>query len=152
MDPGPGKVAAINLDQKTGNMTPAWNVDEKTREGAALIGPAKQRVLVWTNIKTNVSNPLDYFPGPIGANYTEQLQWRDAATGRLLAATDYFSPMIFEFQMWPGYCGLIYYGENGGHIVALKVLPAATTNAASTTDTATTATTAAGQNSTSGAG
>lgn len=104
-------------------MTLAWSVDEKTLNWMVLIGPAKQRVLVATNMKTNVTNPLDSFPGPVGANYTEQIQWRDANTGKLLAASDYFSPMIFEFEMWPGYGGLIYEGLNDGHIMALKVLP-----------------------------
>ena len=93
---------------------------------------------------TNVTNPLDYKVGPIGANYKEQIQWRDASTGKLLAASDYFSPMINGFEMWPGYGGLIYEGLNEGHIMALKVLPA--TNATSTA--ATTAATPS-QNSTS---
>lgn len=123
MDPGPGKVAAINLDQKTGNMTLAWSVDQKTLEWTVLIGPADQRVFVGTNILTNVTNPLGYKVGPLGANYKEQLQWREASTGKLLAASDYFSPMINGFEMWPGYGGLIYYGQNDGHIIALKVLP-----------------------------
>jgi hypothetical protein len=26
-------------------------------------------------------------------------------------------------EMWPGYGGLIYYGQNDGHIIDLKVLP-----------------------------
>jgi hypothetical protein len=46
MDLGPGKVVGVNLDQKTGNMTLAWSVDEKTYEWADLIGPANHRVLV----------------------------------------------------------------------------------------------------------
>jgi hypothetical protein len=123
-------------------MTLAWSVDEKTPEWTVLIGPADHRVLVGTNILTNVTNPLDYFAGPVGANYTEQIQWRDADTGKLLAASDYFNPMIPLFQMWPGYGGLIYEGLNNGHIMALKVLPA--TNATSTTS--------GGQNPTSVAG
>jgi hypothetical protein len=40
--------------------------------------------------------------------------------------SDYFSPMIPLFQMWPGYGGLVYEGLNDGHIMALKVLPAST--------------------------
>ena len=123
MDPGPGKVAAVNLDQETGNMTLAWSVDQKTPEWTVLIGPADQRVLVGTNINTNVTNPLEYNAGPIGANYEEQMIWRDADTGKLLASSDYFSPMIPLFQMWPGYGGIIYEGLNDGHIMALKVLP-----------------------------
>jgi hypothetical protein len=87
MEAGPGKVADVNLDQKTGELTSGWSVDEKTGEWTVLIGPANHRVLVGTNIKTNVTNPLNRFAGPIGANYTEQMQWRDAMTGKLLAAT-----------------------------------------------------------------
>jgi hypothetical protein len=30
------------------------------------------------------------------ANYVEQMQWRDAATGKLLAASDFFPPATFE--------------------------------------------------------
>ena len=126
MDPGPGKVAAIDLDQESGNMSLAWSVDQKTLEWTILIGPADQRVFVGTNMLTNVTNPLDYNVGPIGANYKEQIQWRDADTGKLLAASDYFSPMINGFEMWPGYGGLIYEGLNEGHIMALKVLPTST--------------------------
>jgi len=59
MDPGPGKVAAIKLDQKSGIMTLAWSVDEKTTQWTILIGPANHRVFVGTNMKTNVTNPID---------------------------------------------------------------------------------------------
>jgi hypothetical protein len=135
MDYGPGKVAAVNPDQKTGKMTLAWSIDERTTEWTDPIGPPNHRVLVGTNIKTNVTNPLELFAGPIGANYKEQLQWRDAATGKLLAAPDFFNQMIVEFQMWPGFGGLIYYGENDGHIIALKVLPSSQTGLNSTTST-----------------
>lgn len=145
MDPGPGKVAAINLDQESGNMSLAWSVDQKTLEWTILIGPADQRVFVGTNILTNVTNPLAYNVGPIGANYKEQIQWRDANTGKLLAASDYFSPMINGFEMWPGYGGLIYNPLNEGYIMALKVLPATnTTTSSSTGNTAV----ASGMNST----
>jgi hypothetical protein len=112
MDPGPGKVVGIDLDPETGNMTLAWSVDQKTTEWTVLIGPTDQRVLVRTNILTNATNPLDYNTGPIGVNYKEQIVWRDAETGKLLAASDYFGPMISGFQMWPGYGGLIYEGLN----------------------------------------
>ena len=71
-----GRLLAINLEQETGNMSLAWSVDEKTLEWTVLIGPADQRVFVGTNIQTNVTNPLDYNVGPIGANYKEQIQWR----------------------------------------------------------------------------
>ena len=61
--------------------------------------------------------------GPEGANYTEQLLWRDAATGKLLAASDYFFPMPQGMQVWPGYGGLNYYGQIDSHIISLQTLP-----------------------------
>ena len=61
--------------------------------------------------------------------------------------------MIYGFEVWLGYGGLIYEGLNDGHIMALKVSPATTTsNAASTANTTSLTTVTAGQNSTSGSG
>lgn len=123
MDPGPDKAVGINLDQKTGDMTVAWTANEKTLSWPVLIGPSNHRVLIGTNIASNVTNPVDLQSGPKGVNYVEQIQWRDAATGKLLAASDYFSPMSPGFEVWPGYGGLIYEGLNDGHIMALQVAP-----------------------------
>jgi hypothetical protein len=137
MDVGPGKTVAIDLERQTGNMTLAWSADQKTLSWLVLIGQADQRVLVGTNILSNVANPLNLQSGPIGANYIEQVVWRDADTGRQLAASDYFSPMSAGFQVWAGYGGIIYEGLNDGNLMALKV----SANATSTTATT------AGQNS-----
>lgn len=65
--------------------------------------------------------------------YTEQVEWRDAATGKLLAASDYFSGMSTGALPEPGYGGLLYYMALNGHIMALQVLPKPTnpTNATS---------------------
>jgi hypothetical protein len=91
MDPGPGKVVGIDFDPETGKMSLAWSADQSTSSWMILIGPADQRVLVGTNIKTDDPNPnpLYWDSGPVGAKYTEQAQWRDAATGKLLASSDY---------------------------------------------------------------
>ena len=91
LDIGPGKVVGINFNQKTGNMTLAWSADQKTQEFLLLLGPANHRVILGTNMLSNVTNPTELVP-PNGNNYKEQVQWRDAATGKLLAASDYFSP------------------------------------------------------------
>jgi hypothetical protein len=82
-------------------------------------------------------------PGPKNPNYTEQVMWRDAATGKLLAASDFFTPMSTGSQVWPGYGGLSYHVLIDGHIMALKVLPKSTP-ANSTSTTTTTTTTGAG--------
>ncbi|BCW71527.1 hypothetical protein NicSoilB8_25710 [Arthrobacter sp. NicSoilB8] len=125
MDPGPGKVAAVDINPQTGEMKLAWSVDQSTLSWMVLIGPPDKRVLVATDIKTNTSmpNPLDWQSGPIGANYTERVQWREASTGKLLGQSDYYSPMVVGMQLWPGYGGLIYDGLTDGGLVAFQPLP-----------------------------
>lgn len=127
MDPGPGKVAAVDINPQTGEMKLAWSVDQSTLSWMVLIGPPDQRVLVATDIKTNtpMPNPLDWQSGPIGANYTERVQWREASTGKLLGQSDYYSPMVVGMQLWPGYGGLIYDGLTDGGLVAFQPLPSA---------------------------
>lgn len=125
MDPGPGKVVGIDFSRQTGEMKLAWTEDEATLSWMVLIGSPDKRVLVATDIKTNspMPNPIDWQSGPVGANYTERVQWRDAATGKLLAESDYYSPMVVGMQLWPGYGGLIYDGLTDGGLVALQPLP-----------------------------
>jgi hypothetical protein len=62
-------------------------------------------------------------PGPRGANYTEQIQWRNAKTGKLLASSAYYTPAAFAAQVPPGYGGLIYDILQNGHIVRSSVHP-----------------------------
>jgi hypothetical protein len=121
MDGGAGKLVGIKFNPVTGNMSLAWSANETTVGWFGLIGPANKRVVVASNIHPNTPfSALKNNPPP---NYKEQIQWRDAATGKLLAASDYFSPMSPGFEVWPGYGGVIYEGLNDGHIMALKVLP-----------------------------
>lgn len=80
-------------------------------------------------------------------NYVEQMQWRDANTGRLLAASDFFPQAILEGPVPVGYGGMIYDVLDTGNIIALQVLPATNTTSSANM----TSTTAVGQNSTSDA-
>jgi hypothetical protein len=64
----------------------------------------------------------------------EQIQWREAATGKLLADSD-FLPSAAYATVPVGYGGLIYDITNIGNIIALQVLPQ--TNTTSTTAVAT---------------
>jgi len=151
MDEGPGKVVGIDFDQETGNMSVAWAPEEmKTFGWVTAIGPQDQRVLVGTNMK--LENESDIQPGPINASYTEQVMWRDAETGKLLAASDYFTPMSSGSQVVPGYGGLSYHVLQDGHIMALQVLPEPATNTTSTANMTSTATTTTATGQTSGAG
>jgi len=131
MDSGPGKVAAINLNQATGNMSVAWIVPQKTFSCTTLIGPANHRLLVGTNINPNATQTQLN-----NLNYTEQVVWRDAATGKVLARSDYFAPMVPGNALEPGYGGLMYDLLSDNYIIALQVAPkAASSNSTSTSAT-----------------
>jgi hypothetical protein len=129
-DGGAGQVVGVKFDPMTGNMSVAWRANETTLGWFGLIGPADKRVVVASNIYpgTTISN-LVKSPPP---NYTEQLQWRDLATGKLLAASDYHVGITAAAQPTPGYGGLMYELSADGHIIAMQVLPAP----ANTTSTA----------------
>ena len=130
----PGKMAAINLDQSSGEMSVAWGpVDQRTISFFTLIGPAEKRVLVGTNINPNVTKQ-QLEQGALGTayTYTEQIVWREAATGKILAQSDFFPAMSPGILVTPGYGGLIYELLYNGHIMALQVAPALTTAGNST--------------------
>ena len=58
-------------------------------------------------------------------NYKEQMTWRDAATGRLLAESDFFEPMTPGALITPGFGGRIYFPTGKGFIT-MQVVPATT--------------------------
>ncbi len=88
-----------------------------------LIGPKDRRVLLLTNIKKNVAvEPMTaaFFT----ANYKEQLTWRDAATGRILAESDFFEPLTINSLTTPGFGGRVYFPTAVGKgFIVLQVLP-----------------------------
>jgi hypothetical protein len=132
-------------------MSVAWEPQEmKTFGWITAIGPKDHRVLMGTNMK--LENESDIQAGPVNASYTEQVMWREAETGKLLAASDFFSPMSTGSQVVPGYGGLNYHVLQDGHIMALKVLPATNTTSTANMTSTTNTSTAAGQNSTSASG
>ena len=59
------------------------------------------------------------------ANYTEQVTWRDAATGEILAQSDFFEPLTINSLVAPGFGGRVYYptAEGEGFYV-LQPMPA----------------------------
>ena len=52
----------------------------------------------------------------VSGRYKEQVTWRDAASGRLLAGSDFFEPLPFNSSIVPGYGGRMYYPTNSGFI------------------------------------
>ncbi|MCU0787499.1 MAG: hypothetical protein MUC91_04810 [Verrucomicrobia bacterium] len=123
-DMGIGKLAGIKLDPATGGMQTVFVVDDMTTAFMPLIGPKDKRVLLASNMKKNVSaEPIK--ATLFTANYKEQVTWRDAASGRLLAASDFFEPMTFGSLLTPGYGGRVHYSSGKGFIT-LQVMPAKT--------------------------
>jgi hypothetical protein len=122
-DMGVGKVAGIRINQGTGELKVAFVVDDATTTFQPVIGPKDRRVLLLTNAKKNdPGQPMKVavFTG----NYTEQLTWRDAATGRLLAESDFFEPLTINSLTAPGFGGRVYFPTVNDFIV-LQVRPAA---------------------------
>jgi len=105
---GMRKVAGIKIDQSTGELKVAFVVDDTTTTFQPLIGPKDKRVLLLTNMKLNVEK--EPVKGALFTeNYREQLTWRDAATGKILAESDFFEPLTGNSLTPPGFGGRIYF-------------------------------------------
>ena len=107
-DMGVGQVAGIKIDQGSGELELAFVVDDATTTFQPVIGPKDRRVLLLTNVKKNDPNEPTQ-KATFTANYTEQLTWRDAATGRILAESDFFEPLTINSLTPPGYGGRVYF-------------------------------------------
>jgi hypothetical protein len=122
-DMGMKKVAGIRIDQETGKLETAFVVDDISNTFQPVIGPPDKRILLLTNIKL----PLEIEPIPLAvekSNYTEQLTWRDAATGRLLAESDFFEPLTVNSLTTPGFGGRVYFPTaDGKGFYVLQVMP-----------------------------
>ena len=112
MDAGAGKIAGVNLTD--GKLSVAWTGDQRTLSFTSLVGPAINRVLIGTNI------PVKFFKQLKSYN-TEQVVWRNAATGATLATSSVFSKMTPGILVTPGYGRLQYFLADHGYIISLQV-------------------------------
>lgn len=124
-DMGMKKVAGIRIDPETGALETAFVIDNITNTFQPVSGPADKRVLMLTNIKL----PIEIEPIPLAVekgNYTEQLTWRDAATGAILAESDFFEPLTINSLTTPGFGGRVYFptAEGRGFYI-LQPMPVA---------------------------
>jgi hypothetical protein len=120
-DMGVGKVAGIKIDQASGEMKTVWVVDDTTNAFQPLIGPKDTRVMLLSNAKKNVEKePIKL--ALFTANCKEQVTWRDAATGRIIAESDFFEPLSIDSLITPGFGGRVYFPTGKGFIV-LQVMP-----------------------------
>ncbi|MBA7467942.1 hypothetical protein ES707_03180 [subsurface metagenome] len=57
-------------------------------------------------------------------NYKEQLTWRDASTGRIIAEAEFFEPLTINSLTAPGFGGRIYFPTaTGKGFYVLHVMP-----------------------------
>jgi hypothetical protein len=117
MDAGAGKIGAVALND--GKLSTKWTADQTTLSFTTLLGPPSHRVLIGTNI------PLKFFK-QLKKYTTEQVIWRNAATGKQLASSDQFPKMSAGILVTPGYAGLQYFLTASGHIIELQVSPQST--------------------------
>ncbi len=120
-DLGMGKIAGIKLDQATGKLETVWVADNLTTSFQSLVGPKDQRVLMTSRMKFGKLH-LPLLETLISGNYKEQVVWREASTGRILAESDYFDPMGLNTLVTPGYGGRFYFPA-GDSVIVLQVKP-----------------------------
>ena len=123
-DMGMRKIAGISIDQTTGEMETKFVIDAISNTFQPVIGPKDKRVLVVTNIRLN-SPAQSILEAVFTQNrYTEQITWRDAATGKLLAESDFFEPLTINSLTTPGYGGRTYFPTAVGRgFYVLQVMP-----------------------------
>jgi len=127
-DLGVGKVAGIKIDPDTGEMKTAFVVDDWTFTFQPVIGPKDERVLLLTNMRfdeidTDKPVPQEQLATALfTGGYREQLTWRDAATGKLLAESDLSERLSPGSLTPPGFGGRVYFPTGKGFIV-LQVVP-----------------------------
>lgn len=122
-DMGVKKVAGIKIDPKTGKLDTAFVVDDISNTFQPVIGPKNKRILLLTNIRLPSSDE-SIVKQVTTPTYTEQLTWRDAATGAVLAESDYFEPLTVNSLTPPGYGGRVYFPTAiGKGFYVLQVMP-----------------------------
>ena len=119
-DGGVGKIAGIHLDQQTGKMSTKWTVDDRSFEFQPLYGSPSKRILVTTKW-----NPDAALGNLLTGSYTQQVVWRDAATGKPLAESDFLPPIGFNGLVGPAYGGrFVYPAQSSGSLYFLQPMPA----------------------------
>lgn len=114
MDAGAGMLGGVDVGE--GSLTLAWTQEQRTLSFTSLIGPPDARVLIGTDI------PVETFHG-LQDYTTEQVVWRDAASGTELARSSILPKMTTGILVTPGYAGLQYFLSADGNIIGLQVVP-----------------------------
>lgn len=109
MDAIPGEIAAIKLTSS--GLTTIWKVHQTTTEFIAIIGPLQRRAIVATDVPT----------GDIpGHNRFDEVVWRKAATGQVLARSPKLPAMTSATMVQPYYRGGVFYPGVAGTLYRLQ--------------------------------
>lgn len=128
-DGGIGKIAGVHLDPNTGEMKTVWTVDDRSFEFQPLFGPPDHRIMV-----TSKWDPSADIGALATGSYTVQAVWRDAATGKELAASDFLSPISFNALITPTYGGRwVFPSGPAGSLYFLQPMPASSEPPVATT-------------------
>lgn len=128
-DGGIGKIAGIHLDQQTGKMTTKFVVDDRSFEFQPLFGPPDKRIMV-----TSKWNPDADLGALATGSYTVQAVWRDAATGKAIAESDFLPPISFNALITPVYGGRWAFPSGpSGSLYFLQPMPASSQPPVATT-------------------
>ena len=106
------KVAAFKLTSS--GIQTVWKKTQTTTEWATLIGPKDHRVWVGTDV------PGAEIPG---ANATDTVVFRDAATGRELARSGRVPAMTQGSAVQPGYGGSVFFPGATGTLIKMTPHP-----------------------------
>lgn len=118
-DGGVGQIAGIHLDPVSGEMKTEWVVDDRSFEFQPLFGTPDQRIVV-----TSKWNPDADLGALATGTYTAQAVWRDAATGDVLAKSDFLPPISFNALITPAYGGRwVWPSGSSGSIYFLQPMP-----------------------------
>jgi hypothetical protein len=120
-DMGVGKVAGIKFDQQTGALDTAFVIDDITNAFQPLVSSKNQRVLMLSNIRPDVAF-LPIRETLFTGTYKEQVTWRNAATGVIIAESDFFEPLTPGSLITPGFGGRVYF-PTGKSFVTMQVVP-----------------------------
>jgi hypothetical protein len=128
-DGGVGKIAGIHLDPTTGKMTTKWVVDDTSFEFQPLFGTPENRIVV-----TSKHDPTADLQSLLTGTYTSSVVWRDAATGEVLAESDFLPPISFNSLITPIYGGRwAYVSGSAGALYFLQPMPASSQPPVATT-------------------
>lgn len=128
-DGGVGKIAGVHLDQATGKMTNKFVVDDRSFEFQPLVGSADDRIMV-----TSKWNPDAKVGALATGSYTVQAVWRDAATGKPIAESDFLPPISFNANITPVYGGRwVFPSGPGGSLYFLQPMSASSQPPVATT-------------------